>query len=403
MAGHLRSLCYRGRLGATIVSHPHEASRRILYWTEVFFPYTGGTEVLAGALLEGLGRRGYQFTVVTDRGERALPALDTHEGIPVHRFPFREAVLDRDVARIVEIRRGLAALKAEVAPALVHVNAVGPSLFFHLQATRAARVPWLFTPHAPLQDQASGLDTILGEALRSADWVVCLSEAQRESILRLAPDVGATSSVVYCGLDAPVLAPAPLPFDPPRALCLGRQVADKGFDVALAGFARVRARFPRLRLALAGDGPARPELERRAEALGIAGHVDFLGRVPEVPPVLNQATFVLMPSRWEETFGLVALEAALLGRPVVATRVGALPEVVRDGETGLIVAREDAAGLADAIAALLEDPARTRRMGQAARERALRVFGLGPSLDAYEALYRRFVRPGAEVSLPHAR
>jgi glycogen(starch) synthase len=111
--------------------------------------------------------------------------------------------------------------------------------------------------------------------------------------------------------------------------------------------------------------------------------------------VLNQATFVLMPSRWEETFGLVALEAALLGRPVIATRVGALPEVVQDGETGLIVPRDDAAGVAAAIAALLEDPARTQRMGHAARERALRVFGLRPSLDAYEALYRRFATPRA--------
>jgi glycogen(starch) synthase len=368
----------------------------------LFFPYTGGTEVLGGTVLEGLRRRGYEFTVVTDEGERKLPARDTHDGLPVYRFPFWDAVVRRDVAGIVAIRQAVVALRAELAPALVHVNAVGPSLFFHLQASRAVRVPWLFTPHAPLGDQASGLDTILGEALRSADWIVCLSEAQRESIMRLAPDVRATSSVVYCGLEPPELTPAPLPFAPPRALCVGRQVADKGFDVALAAFARVHARFPDLRHAFAGSGPDRPALEQQARALGIADRVDFLGRVPEVPPVLNQATFVLMPSRWEETFGLVALEAALLGRPVIATRVGALPEVVQDGETGLIVPRDDAAGVAAAIAALLEDPARTQRMGHAARERALRVFGLRPSLDAYEALYRRFAAPfaGTPTSSP---
>jgi glycogen(starch) synthase len=310
----------------------------------------------------------------------------------VLRLPFRDAIAKRDVVRIVESRRQIAALKASFAPDLVHVNAVGPSLFFHLHATRSQRVPWLFTPHAPLQEQATGLETILGEALRSADWVACLSEAQRDSILRLAPEVGAISSVIYCGLAPPSLVPAPLPFEAPLALCVGRQVPDKGFDVAFAAFARVADRFPRLRLALAGSGPARADLEQLARDLGIAGRVDFLGRVPEVPPVLNLATFVLMPSRWEETFGLVALEAALLGRPVVATRVGALPEVVRDGETGLIVERGDDVGLAAAIASLLEDPERTRRMGQAARARALRTFGLDQSLDAYESLYERFAR-----------
>jgi glycogen(starch) synthase len=150
---------------------------------------------------------------------------------------------------------------------------------------------------------------------------------------------------------------------------------------------------------MAGDGPARPSLERQAHDLGIASRVDFLGRVPDVPATMNAATFVLMPSRWEETFGLVALEAALLGRPVVATRVGALPEVVRDGETGLIVEREDDAGLGAAMASLLADPDRTRRMGRAARERALATFGLERSLDAYEALYQRFARRGANATI----
>jgi glycogen(starch) synthase len=379
------------------------SARRVLYWTEVFFPYTGGTEVLSGKLLEGLRRRGHEFTIVTDKGALDLAEQDVHDGIPVHRLPFQDAIARRDVGGIAEIGSRISALRSTFAPELVHVNAVGPSLFFHLRATRSAAVPWLFTPHAPLTNQATGLDTLLGEALRSADWVVCLSAAQRESILRLAPEVLARSSVIHCGLEPPAGPPTPLPFDHPRALCLGRHVSDKGFDVALAAFARVADRFSRLRLTIAGDGPARPALERRAVDLGIADRVDFLGRVPDVSATVNAATFVLMPSRWEETFGLVALEAALLGRPVVATRVGALPEVVLDGETGLIVEREDAAGLAAAIASLLEDPERTRRMGRTARARALGTFSLEQSLDAYEALYERFAQRGATIGSQPAR
>lgn len=366
---------------------------RALYWVEAFLPYTGGTEMVSGVLLRGLSQRGHQLVVVTDRGHRALPDEDTFEGVPVHRFPFQEAIEARDPARLAEIRRRVVRLRQAIAPDLVHVHAVGPSLFFHLQAHRALPRPWLFTPHTPLGDQATGSGSILGAALECADWVACVSAAQRASILRLAPEVARTSSVIHWGLDPPALVPAPLPFAAPRLLCYGRHVPDKGFDVAVGAFARVASRFPALRLVVAGDGPERPALQRLAADLDLAGRVEFPGRVPDVSPVINRATLVLMPSRWEETFGLVALEAALLGRPVIASRVGALPEVVRHGQTGVLVERDDPVALAAEIAARLGDPEGTRRMGVAARERALRTFDLGRCLDAYEALYQRLVPP----------
>ncbi|MGH7573394.1 MAG: glycosyltransferase family 4 protein [Gemmatimonadota bacterium] len=364
-------------------------SLRILYWTEGFPPYTGGTEVLGSTLLAGLRKRGHSFTVVTAHGHLDLPDQDEHDGIPVHRLPFHSAVTDRDPARILEILQRVDRIKRALRPDVVHVGAVGASLIFHLQSTRSNPIPWIFTPHAPLTDQATGPGTILGEAFHTAHEIVCVSNAQRESIRRIAPEAGPRSSVIYNALEPPSVEPAPLPFEPPRLACLGRHVRDKGFDVALSGFARLTERFPALRLTLIGDGPERPALERQASELGLAERVAFAGRVPEVPPLLNAATVIVMPSRWEETFGLVALEGALMGRPVVASRVGALPEVVVDGETGLIVEKEDSAGLADAIACLLERPETARRMGRAARERALETFSLSRCIDRYDELYQR--------------
>lgn len=90
---------------------------------------------------------------------------------------------------------------------------------------------------------------------------------------------------------------------------------------------------------------------------------------------MNETTVVVMPSRWEEAFGLVAVEAALMERPVVATRVGGLPEVVVDGETGILVEKENSAGLASAIACLLEQPETVVKMGKAGRQRAEALFG----------------------------
>ena len=174
-------------------------------------------------------------------------------------------------------------------------------------------------------------------------------------------------------------------------MCLGRVVRDKGFDLALAAFAELAPRFPKARLVVAGDGPARPELEAQAQALGVADAVEFPGWVaPErVSELMNSATLVVMPSRWDEPFGLVAVEAALMARPVVASRVGGLAEAVADGETGLLVDKEDPAALARAVAHLLEDPGKAERMGQAARRRARELFGFERQVDAYDGLYQR--------------
>ncbi len=105
--------------------------------------------------------------------------------------------------------------------------------------------------------------------------------------------------------------------------------------------------------------------------------------------LMNSATLVVMPSRWEEPFGLVAGAAALMARPVVASRVGGLAEVVADGETGLLVDKENPAAVARAVTHLLKNPATAERLGQAARRRAQELFGLDGVVDAYAVLYRR--------------
>jgi glycosyltransferase involved in cell wall biosynthesis len=104
---------------------------------------------------------------------------------------------------------------------------------------------------------------------------------------------------------------------------------------------------------------------------------------------VNTVSVVAVPSRWDEPFGLVALEAALMARPVVAARVGGLPEVVEDGRTGLLVEREDAHALAEALVCLLRDPAAADRMGVVARARASALFGWDRCVNEYERLYER--------------
>jgi glycogen(starch) synthase len=210
---------------------------------------------------------------------------------------------------------------------------------------------------------------------------------------QLVPEIIPRSSVVYNGLSLPDVPPAPLPFDPPLLLCLGRVVEDKGFDVALKAFALLVDGFPRTRLLIAGDGPARPALARQAADLGLADVVEFTGWVvPEkVPELMNRATVVVIPSRWREAFSLVALQAAQMQRPVVATRVGGLPEVVVHQQTGLLVEKEDARALAKALAYLLAQPRVAMEMGQAGRYRAQEVFSWDRHINTYDTLYKTVI------------
>ena len=180
---------------------------------------------------------------------------------------------------------------------------------------------------------------------------------------------------------------------PPRLLVVSRLTPEKGVDIALSAFARVRSAFPGARLVIGGDGPERERLRRRSDDLGIGDAVVFPGRVApaEVLGLLDAASLVLVPSR-AETFGLVAVEAALMQRPVVASRVGGLREVVADGLTGLLVPADDAGAMAEAAIALLGDEARCRRLGMAARARAQVLFSHDRYIDGYAEQYGRLVR-----------
>jgi glycogen(starch) synthase len=105
--------------------------------------------------------------------------------------------------------------------------------------------------------------------------------------------------------------------------------------------------------------------------------------------LINTATVVIMPSRWEETFGLVALQAAQMARPVVATLVGGLPEIVIDKETGLLVPNEDHHALSEAVIWLLRNKREAVRMGENARARAHDVFNWKDHVNQYDELYRK--------------
>jgi glycogen(starch) synthase len=188
-------------------------------------------------------------------------------------------------------------------------------------------------------------------------------------------------------------------------MSIGRLTCEKGFDLAIAALKLLLERFPRLTLHLVGDGPERAALQRQASDLGIEKSVEFVGMVPNrmIPDLLKRATIVLIPSRSRESFSLVAVEAAQMGRPVVAAAAGGLREVVREGETGLLVELESPQAIATAVGTLLVDPQRTGKMGNDAREWALNAFGLDRMMNEYETVYRRLAAAKPQVGCKEVR
>ena len=166
---------------------------------------------------------------------------------------------------------------------------------------------------------------------------------------------------------------------------ISRLSREKNVSLALRAFALVHKELPEAKLEIFGDGPERTMLVRLAEELGIADTTTFHGYVENARGA-GRFSVLAVPSL-KESFGMAALEAMADGIPVVATRVGGLPEVVEDGKTGIVVASEDARAMADALLELLRDPDRAGRLGAAGRARATSLFTEEKMQNAWIALF----------------
>ena len=173
-------------------------------------------------------------------------------------------------------------------------------------------------------------------------------------------------------------------------LSVARFWPQKDHRTLLEAFAKGPGRIGGARLLLAGEGTLREATADLASRLGIAAQVTFLGQRADIADVLGAADVFVLSSRWEGN-PLSVMEAMSAGRAVLATSVGAIPELVRHGRDGLLVEAGDAAGMADAMCLLQAQPAVLRKMGNSGRERALARFDLPAMVRAYTELYEQLL------------
>ncbi len=182
---------------------------------------------------------------------------------------------------------------------------------------------------------------------------------------------------------------------------VGRLAPQKGQRHLIGAMPALLARIPRAHAVIAGGGDLENFLLDLAEETGVAERVHVLGPRKDVPALMHAMDVFAMPSIWEG-FGLVLLEAMAAGRPIVASRVATIPEVVVDGQTGLLVPAGDPLALAEALAQLADQPGLAARMGEAGRERVRHQFSLEKMVGDTELLYRELVDERASrITSPH--
>jgi glycogen(starch) synthase len=368
---------------------------RVLVWSEGYWPTIGGLEILLSQLNHALRQRGHTLAVIAGQWRPDLLEYEVQDNIPIYRLPFRLQIYQRNLRQQKVTSERVKEIVRQFQPDLhhIHISSSDPTLFFFLRTQPDLFPPALLTLHTWALPPRTA-NSLIGQGLQRADWVTAVSRAVLAEAHSLSPGLESRSSVIHNGLPWPGLEPTPVTFDPPRLLCLGRLVPEKGFDLALSAFAQMRQKFPLAQLVVAGDGEARPALEALAHDLKLGDSIQFLGWVAPaaVPDLINSVTMVIMPSRWAEPFGLVALQTAQMARPIVATRVGGLPEIVTDSITGRLVP-PDSTALAEAVIDLLAAPDQATAMGQAARHRARQEFSMEKCVESYEALYQHLARP----------
>jgi glycosyltransferase involved in cell wall biosynthesis len=334
-------------------------------------------------LLPGLRARGYDvsFTLLHEGepGARELARSLEHAGIAVDAVRLRAGLDPLAAARLVRLFR-------RTRPAIVHTHLVHAD-FHGLPAAALARVPVRVSTKHGFNPFRSRRAFALGDrtVARLAHVHIAISAGLARYLAETEGFAEASFDVVHYGIDAggePVLHDGA----PGRFACVGRLIPIKGHATLLEALAVARRTRSDLELVLAGSGPLEAELRARVERLGLADAVRFAGHVAPVAPVVEAAAAVVVPSLGEG-FGMVALEAMERGRAVVATTVGGLPEIVVDGETGLLVPPGDVEALAEALLAVAHDPGRARAMGARGRGRALAEFAQERCTERTAELY----------------
>lgn len=366
---------------------------RLLYWTPRFWPDFGGIQTLSEKALPQLAQKGYEITVFTSHNEDKPPEVTLFHGIEVHRYPFWSTLQTNNILQVAQINQSIHSKIADLQPDLIHYDFSGYTVLYLQSLLKRNPLPYLAAIHGLLPAKLCQPGGTIHSLIEQASQVTAISDSVLKQIQTLIPSVRTKAATIHGFADFAVAEPTPTPAGKPVILGIGRLEREKGFDVLVSAAKLLAEKGLDFEVRLIGDGSLRPALQEQAVELGLLNHVQFIGQAAnaDLPRQIAQAALVVIPTRGYEAFGLVAAEAGLMGRPVVASRLGGLPEIIQNHETGILVSEEDPQGFADAIEQIITNPEQASEMGQAAHRRIQEHFTLPRYVEAYDHLYQQIV------------
>ena len=352
-------------------------------------------------LVEGLRKRGIDahliILVERDRPMDEMARAAEKRDIPLTRLTIHR---DYDLPLLLRLRRALRQIK----PDIVHTHLIHADVFGYAAAKLAQVSAVVSSRH--LDDifrYRSRWRRINRWLWRRIDAGIAISAAMKRFALETEDAPADKVSIVLYGMEYRWRSDDDIASSrdqlrtelnlPPAAQVLGmasRLVEQKGIPYALEALRRIRSDFPRAHLVIAGDGEKAGELRRLASMLGIADRVCWLGWREDAADLMAAFDIFLLPSL-HEGFGLALLEAMARRVPIIASRVGAIPEVVVDGETGILVEARNVDQLAEAMARLLKDRALRKYMGLLGAARLEEHFSVDKMVDGTLAIYQKIL------------
>lgn len=278
---------------------------------------------------------------------------------------------------------------------LIHTHLFHADLYGSL-AGRLANISTIISTHHGFNTWRSNkfyawLDRLVARFQKS---IITISNAIGQWLVKVEGLPAEKMVTIHYGLDADVFRaqannkPIALDVSSPIIGTVSRLISSKGIDILLQAFAQVSKTYPNASLIIVGDGPERDSLHRLTNQLQIAQKTHFLGNRDDVSSLMREFELFVFPT-FGEGFGLVLLEAMAWGKPIAATDVMAIPEIVIPGETGLLVPQRDSILMAEAIVTLLDDEKYARYLGRKGKERLEEVFTVDRMVEQTAQLYNR--------------
>ena len=374
----------------------------------VCYASVGGSGIIATELGKTLAARGHPVHLISS--DTPFRLGEYQPGLAFHRVETPMYPLFREPQYLLSLANKIVQVSRDQRLDLVHAHyaiphATAAYLARQILAKHGAGVPRVLTTLHGTDISLLGSDRSYSEivafCIQQSDGVSAVSESLKADTYRelgITADIRVIPNFLDCSVhlrrNVTALRARLAPEDQKIIIHVSNFRPVKRVAAVVDVFARIRRQLP-ARLLMVGDGPDLEEASRQMRALGLAGDVQFLGEQDQVSPLLSASDVFLLPSA-QESFGLAALEAMACEVPVVASRVGGLPEVVEDGVSGFLHAPDDLDGMARSALRLLTDEPLKQRMAAAALQVARQRFCDSRVVPMYEAYYEEILaRPMA--------